>query len=216
MATFENNKMVTNYFKDMIKFHDLKQKISESDYISKAELNYYMNQIADRSIRIEEIFKSKPVSYTVLHEIKSESAKYRPSKNQLKNTLKQYFEQEFSKYATENTNVLTIKTIDSEIEFKYLVFESVLNTEAILKTLQNLKNICPLLIIYNKYRNLYIFYSKDPIENNGRVDEYFKYVHQEILSKNPEAKLVESKKNYRILKTNSNNFEKEGKKYFTF
>lgn len=216
MTAIENNKTVINYFKEMAKFQDLKMKISESDRISKSELHYYMNQIADRSIRIEEIFKSKRVSYTVLHHIKSETAKFRSSKNQLQNSLRQYFEQEFSIDSTENSNVLTIRTIDSKIEFKYLVFESILNTEAILTILKKLKNISPLLIIFNKYRNIYYLYSKDSIKDNQHIDDYFNYVYHEILKKNPNTKLVESTDNYRILKTNKNHSPEMPQNYFTF
>ena len=203
----------------MIEFHQLNLDLAKSDSVSLAEKNYYLNQMADRSIQIENIFKKDPVSYTVLHYIKTESDKYRPSKRLLQNTLKKYFEQEFSKYGLDASNVLNISTLDSKIKFKFLAVESVLSFDQILATLREMKSIAPVLILYNNYRGNYFLYAKDSIEKGSEIDEYFNDVHEKIKAQNPETFLVQSKSNYRVLKSIVNKDKHPTKKnqiYFTF
>ncbi len=69
----KNDQLVNKYFNEMVDLFKLTNK-SELD-LTKAELNYLFNQIADRSILIENIFKQQPVSYSLKMTVKEESIK---------------------------------------------------------------------------------------------------------------------------------------------
>ena len=197
----------------MRSFNNLKKDLDKSDNVSVAELNYYLNQLSDRSIQIENIFKSKPISYTVMHQTKEESALYRPSKSLLNNVLTKYLEQELStRSAAKPSNVLSISTIDSKIQFKFLAFESILTFDQILKILKTITDLAPVIIIYNKYRGNYFLYAKDPIESGGEVDRYFAQVQDKIKAQHQQTYVVESKPNYLVLKCKMN----RAINYFTF
>ena len=207
-----NDKQVLAYLNDMVSIHKMK-----SDCDSPREINFMLHQIADRSIQIEQIFKYKNVSYSTLHHVKKESAKYRPSKNLLQNTLKAYLDEELSQDLTLSKNALIISTLDlnSSIKFKFLAFDSVLNHEAVLSILRKLSNPFPFLIVYNKYRGNYFFYSKELIEQNKQIKDYYDFVQKKLLKDNLNASLIESKLNYRIIKCplTENNKQRD---YFVF
>lgn len=207
----QNDAIVLNHLTKMSELFNFKKNL---DSTSSAEENYQLNQIADRSIQIENIFKSKPVSYTVLHHVKQESMKYRPSKRQLQTALENYFAKELSKFGAETSNVLTISTMDSKIVFKFLAFESVLTFDLVLKALKALKSISPLVIVYNKYRSNYILYSREVIEKGGEIEGYLDDVQEKIFQKNPGSFVVETKANYRVLKCKEVSSGRQS--YFTF
>jgi len=196
----------------MISIHKMK-----SDCDSSREINFMLHQLADRSIQIERIFKYKNVSFSTLHHVKTESAKYRPSKNLLQNTLKTYLDEELSNDLTLSKNALIISTLDldSSIKFKFLAFDSVLNHEIILNILKKLNNPYPLLIVYNKYRGYYFFYSKEPIDQNKQIKDYYDFVQKKLLNENSNSSIIESKLNYRIIKCSLSQKNKH-KDYFVF
>lgn len=193
-------------------FNNLKNDLDKSDQVSIAELNYYLNQIADRSIQIESIFKERPTSYTVMHRVKQESALYRPSKSLLNNVLTKYFEQELSDQTTKTSNVLSISTIDSKVQFKFLAFESILSFDQILKILRSIEELAPVLILYNKYRGNYFLYARESIKPDSEIDRYFSQVQEKISAQFEKIYTVDSKPNYRVLKCTVNHKVN----YFTF
>jgi hypothetical protein len=69
--------------------------------------------------------------------VKQESAKYRPSKTMLMNTLKSYLEEELNNDIKLSKNALIISTMDmdSSIKFKFLAFDSILTHDIILNIL---------------------------------------------------------------------------------
>lgn len=90
----ENDKMVLKYLNEMIEMY--KQKSLNESSLNTWEIHNYLNQIADRSIQIENIFKTKITSYLTMQHVKTESSKYRPSKSVLQNSLRKYFEEELA------------------------------------------------------------------------------------------------------------------------
>lgn len=214
LEVIENDKIILNYLNEMI---DLSKMKSQCD--SSSELNFILHQIADRSIQIENVFKNKKVSYANLHRVKNETAKYRPSKNLLRNTLNKYLEDELSINLRLSKNVLMISNLDpkSNIKLKFLSFDSILNQDLVLSIIKKLKDVYPLLIVYNKYRGYYIFYSNLSIEDNKEINDYYNYFEGRILNQNADASVVESTSNYKILKCPLVNLQIKNKQgYFVF
>ncbi len=194
----KNDELVINYLKEMSDLFKMKTK---SD-TTLSELNFLLHQISDRSIQIENIFKYKKVSFVTLHHVKQESIKYRPSKTMLVNSLKSYLEEELNNNIKLSKNALIISTLDmnSSIKFKFLAFDSVLSHETILSILNRLKDPFPQLIVYNRYRGNYFFYSKTSIDQNKEISDYFNFVQDKLTKDNLNSSVIESKSNYRILK----------------
>ena len=211
-----NDAIVQNYFKEMKELFQQKAKLQP---LTSAETNYYSNQIADRSIAIEAIFANKPVSYLVKNHIIEESVRYRPSKNQLMKCLRHYFEEELGLESPHSSNSLRISTLDpkSKIEFKFLAFESVLTHEQILSVLKSLKNTEPLIIVYNNYRKVYIFYARDSA-HSAHTNAYFDQVQNKIFETNKNSLLIDAEPNYRIIKCvlSSSNVKAPQQNYFIF
>ena len=90
--------------------------------------------------------------------------------------------------------------MNSTIKFKFLAFDSVLSHETILSILNRLKDPFPQLIVYNRYRGNYFFYSKTSIDQNKEISDYFNFVQDKLTKDNLNSSVIESKSNYRILK----------------
>lgn len=199
--TEQNDKQVLEYMNEMIQVY--KNKTENESKMSNIEIHSSLNQLADKSIKIESIFKSKPTSYLTLQHVKSESIKYRPSKHVLQNALKKYFEDELGENSGQASTSLLISSIDprSSLSAKFLAFDSVLNQEQVINVLNKLSGkLHPILIIYNKYRNVYFIYSRNTIDSSEEIKRYLDQVQEKILSENKDSSLIESSKNVRVLK----------------
>ncbi len=167
----------------MTELYELKN-VNESEMSAK-EAYDIANKIAYYSIQIESIFKTKQPSYLTLQQVKEDSVKYRPSKNLLQYLLKKYFEE-----------VLCLKDEHDKQDIKLLVFDSVLQSDQIISNiLKKIPNLYPNLIIYNSYRNNLFLYS-----NQDKNDQYFDSIQNKILKDDPSASLIESNKNFRVLR----------------
>ena len=212
----KNDKQVLDYFNEMLELHIEKEKNLNSSTLN--ELHCLMNQIADRSILIEKIFQNKPVSYITLQTVKEESIKYRPSKIKLQEILKKFFEQEIccDKYSAQFATVISAINPKSNIDLKFLAFESTLNHHMVVSVLKRIQNIYPALILFNKYRGTYFFYSTEEIEKNEHLNEYLKNIETKILRENINSELLEEKPNYRVLKCPVLNDFGTQRDYFVF
>lgn len=92
-----------------------------------------------------------------------------------------------------------------------MAFESVLHHDQIISILKKLSDsLQPILVIYNKYRNVYIFYSRQEVNS-----EYLKKAEQKILNENTDSCLLDAGANYRVIKCNHHHVKKN-QKYFSF
>ena len=196
----------------------LKQR-STIDQSDMANVNSYeklkcLTDLADLSIQLEETFKTKPTSYLRQQEIKTESAKYRPSKQAQQSALKRYFEDELGENAKHAVNAAVIASIspDSKLSIKFLAFDSILHHTEILNVLSKIgeNNLHPALIVYNSYRQVYLLYlSRGSIdaEENREVKEYFEMAQSKMLEKTKKSQgegLIASGRNFRVIKCSSN------------
>ncbi|CAF0801994.1 unnamed protein product [Brachionus calyciflorus] len=211
----KNNKQVLDLLNEMTELHNF--KIENETKMTNAELYSNLNQIADKSIQIEAIFKKCQTSYSTIQKVKNESVKYRPSKNILQNIIKKYFIDELGEGSRQSLDSILIASIDpsKKLNFKFIAIDSILHHDQILSVISKISNeLHPYLIIYNKYRNVYIFYSRSSFKKNIEVENFFNGEQEKILSKNSDAKLIEQSDNYRVIKCNlikTNKF-----KYFSF
>lgn len=184
---------------------------------SNAEIYACLNQIADRSIQIEAIFKKNQTSYLTMHKVKAEAAKCRPSKNVLQNSLKNFLLDELGKESTKSLDSILIASIDPEqkLSFKFIAFDSVLHYEQILSVINKISlELHPYLIIYNKYRNIYIFYSREDFKDNIEVENFFNSELKKIMTQNSDAEILDQGNNFKIIKCNL--IKKNKFKYFSF
>lgn len=183
-----NDKRVLDLFAEMIDLHARKNELSQS---SSEQLHTVVNAIADRSIKIENLFKQKQNSYLVLQWVKNESVKYRPSKNMIQNVFKRYVEDELSRPPAETDQMQ--RAFASLVEgIRYLEVQSVLNYDQIVNVLNKLNAPGGLstFVVYNNYRNVFVLYSKKPLDENEVTKQF------ENCMRN--ASLVENKKYYRV------------------
>ena len=165
------------------------------------------------------MFQNQNVSFTLLHTVRTDSLKYRPSKYKLQNLLRSYFQEELvenSKLAN-NSAVISPISPKSSLSIKFLAFNTILSHPEIINIIRKMENLHPILILYNRFRSDYFFYSKAPIAENSDVQAYFDSAQRSLLSRNSSAKLKETHDNYRVLKCLSNmNDSKPTDSYFTF
>ena len=183
------DQLALSYLNTMSELYKTKSIIEST--MSKYDVNTIMNLISDLSLRIEKLFQNKVSSYQVLQRVQNESLKYRPSKNQLQIVLKKYFEE-----------LLVTKQDDTIKDFrrrKFLKFESTLHHEHITgSVLRKITGLCPVLVLYNKYRNQLILYTN--LSNDKAVNEYFDMLQKKLISSNLNAELIDSTKQSRVIK----------------
>jgi hypothetical protein len=189
-----NDKLILAYLQEMQDLHDAKKKLQQPE-MSIKELNSYLHMIADRSNQIGGIIKLGMVSYLTMRHVQKEVEKYRPSRYGLQVALKKYLEEELTRGPKADDQM----TIDSRV--RYVKIESVLDTDMIKACLKKIDfKDFDLLVVYNKYRNIYILYSKDDdLKKDGKAKQYIDEFEKK-LSKEGQLKLLESKNNFRILR----------------
>ena len=212
-----NDKKVTELMSEILKI-DKERKTNEKS-MSSLEILTIQNKLAKLLLEIESIFKKENVSYLVLQKVKKDSCDYRPSKYKLQNLLKKYFEEELVEDSKQASNAAVISSIspNSSISIKFLAFDTILNSEEVLNVIRKIQNIHPVLIIYNKFRGDYFFYSTGSIDQNKEIKSYFDSAQRSILSQNSGASLKQSTEKCRIIKCPSTlNEVKLNESYFTF
>lgn len=217
LKVLENDEKVLFYFNEM---KEIYMEPTSSKYLemNSHEKSKYLNELAELSASIENIFKSQTTSYLVQQKIKEESVKFRPSRNTLQNALKKHFEEELIEDSPLAVNAAVIAKINEKpsLSIKFLAFTSILYHDSILNILNKIDKLHPALIIYNSQRECYYFYSKN---ENKDVKNYFDSAQSKMLESNPNSSLIESGKNYRIIKcpmTVNRKNSKNDKSYFNF
>ncbi|RNA22979.1 alanine--tRNA cytoplasmic, partial [Brachionus plicatilis] len=195
----KTNQQVLDLLAEMIELNKNKNEGS----LSNAEVHACLNDIADRSIQIEAIFKKDQTSYLTMHRVKAEANRHRPSKNVLLNSLKNFLLDELGEGSRQSLDSILIASIDPKVKlsFKFIAFDSVLHHEQILSVISKISSqLHPYLIIYNKYRNVYIFYSRDSLKESPDVNKFFNTELEKIMNKNSDARILDESDNFRIVK----------------
>jgi len=177
----QNDKLVLDYLNEMKNLSETSTNESTFDKLNK------LNEISDRSIKIENIFKTQPVSYLVLQETKAQSVKYRPSKSVLQNTLKKYIQEQLEKNKQE-------KQLS---RLKQIKVRTSLQSDMIVNTLKKMDNLVgdQVLLIHNEYRShLIVYTASDSMKN------YLDRIQVELQKSTHGNSLIETNKNYRVLK----------------
>ena len=177
------------------------------------------NRMAEKLIQIEKIFKEDNVSYVTVQNVKKKSTSYRPSKSKLQNLLKKYFDEELGENSKLASNTAVISSINpkSSINIKFLAFDTILTYSEVLNVIRKVENIHPVLVVYNKFRGDYFFYSTSSIDQNIEIKEYFDSAINSILTNNSSASLKESSDNHRVIRCSSSlNDLRHSDSYFTF
>jgi hypothetical protein len=212
-----NDKRVLDLMSQVYQIHQ-ERKANEKSLNTLEDLTS-QNRIAEKLIQIETIFKKESVTYVTMQHIIKESVSYRPSKNKLKGLLKNYLDEELGENSKLASNTAVISSINpkSSINIKFLAFDTILSYSEVLSVIKKIENVHPVLIVYNKYRGDYFFYSTTPINQNLEVKEYFDSAEHSILRGNSSASLKETKDNYRIIRCSSTlNDLRHDDSYFAF
>ncbi len=212
-----NDKMVLELMVEVNEIHEERLKNEKS--MNTLETLIVHNKIAEKLIQIEKIFKEDNTSYVTMHNVKKKSISYRPSKSKLQNLLKKYFDEELGENSKLASNTAVISSINpkSSINIKFLAFDTILTYSEVLNVIRKVENIHPVLVVYNKYRGDYFFYSTSPIDQNIEIKEYFDSAVNSILTNNSSASLKESSDNYRVIRCFSSlNDLRHSDSYFTF
>jgi hypothetical protein len=126
---------------------------------------------------------------------------------------------ENSPLAVNSAVIASIKP-GSELSIKFLAFDSVLSHDRILDVLKKIEKIHPALILFNRYREHYYFYSsRKAIDLDQELKEYFDSAQAKIMEKNPNACVIETNsKHARIFKCGfiEPEMTRPGKTYFNF
>ena len=212
----KNDQALLEHLNEIVEIY---KKSKETPNLTTLETYTYLNQMAVLQIKISEIFKHKEVSYLVMHHVKSESVKYRPSKYGLQQILKKYFDEELGSDLKLASNSAVISSINpkSSLSMKFLAFDSTLDHQQIVNVIKKVQDVYPVLTIYNRQKGVYFFYSKNPIESDKELEEYFDSAQEKILRENSGSVLLEKNSCYRIIKANPTlNDLRMGDSYFSF
>jgi alanyl-tRNA synthetase len=217
LKIIENDERVLSFFNEMKEIY-LEPNNTKYLEMNSHEKCKYLNELAELSASIENIFKTQTTSYLVKQKIKEESVKFRPSKTTLQSALKKHFEDELIEDSPTAVNAAVIAKINDKPSFsiKFLAFTSILFHDSILSILNKIDKLHPALIIYNSQRECYYFYSK---HQNKDLKNYFDLTQSKMLEANPNSSLVETGKNYRIIKCPmvvNKKHSKIDKSYFNF
>lgn len=217
LERINNDKRVLELMVEVNEIHQERLKHEKS--MNTLENLIIHNRIAEKLIQIEKIFKEDNVSYVTVQHVKKKSTSYRPSKSKLQNLLKKYFDEELGENSKLASNTAVISSINpkSSINIKFLAFDTILTYSEVLNVIQKVENIHPVLVVYNKYRGDYFFYSTSSIDQNIEIKEYFNSAVNSILTNNSSASLKESSDNYRVIRCSSSlNDLRHSDSYFTF
>jgi hypothetical protein len=100
---------------------------------------------------------------------------------------------------------------------KFLAFDSTLDHQLIINVIKKVQDVYPVLTIYNRQKGVYFFYSKNPIEDEKELKEYFDSAQEKILRENSGSVVLEKNSCYRIIKANPTmNDLRMGDSYFSF
>ncbi len=178
----QNDKLVLDYLYEM---KTLSETLTNETRLNKLDK---LNEISDRSIKIENIFKTQPVSYLVLQEIKAQSVKYRPSKSVLQNALKKYIQEQL-----ENS-----KEVEKKSNLKHILVKTSLQYDLIVNTLKKMDNLIGerILLIQNEYRSHLILYTA-----SNTIQKYLDTTQDELQKLIDESStLIEANNNYQVFK----------------
>ena len=164
---------------------------------NKQNMTFSLHKIADISIQMEAVVKNKQISHAVLHRVKSESTKYRPSKSALQKELWKQLEEELPS-AKKRTSFLAISGNLICFEFDTVLFPeqiaasiSKLNTEDIQSSV---------VVAFNRYRSVCVLYSANDIKETNDIEALFDEIFGNLLKHDSSAKLFAKSKHFWALK----------------
>lgn len=131
---------------------DWNQRAEKSDKADVKQTYDYLHSLADKSVRIESILNSRPVSYLNLQHVLKEAVKYRPSKTSLQNALRSLLEaQTDGKLKIDEFNYSDVRVFRAD---------STLSPDIIALNLNKLANDDRIYLLFNTYKNTYYITSK--------------------------------------------------------